>query len=97
MAKLNQLNQRLHELEKKIGFDVLQAFENAEKRMMARLRNLEEELYRGYWGVRSGEILLEIRDDELFKEDGFGTYEEYLRQWGCSEDEANELIRKAEH
>ena len=82
--------------EKKIDLDVLQAFENAKQRHMqlpvARLRNLEEELYRGYWGVRSGEILLEIRDDKLFKEDGFETFGEYLQQWGWSESKVEEYL-----
>jgi hypothetical protein len=82
-------------MENRIDF-VLQVFENARQRQIARLRALEEELYDCTSEARSGEILLEIRDDELFKEDDFRTFEQYFHQLRCSEDEADELIQGPE-
>jgi hypothetical protein len=155
MAKMSA---RLKAFEKKIDSDVLQVFENAKQRQMARLRTLEkeanaisvklrtleyepwkaqitemEELYdrlkkevKELYGSelqmeiqyrleeegmelsndifarfrarkdvvgledRWNSIMEEIRDDELYREKGYETFEEYLQQCGWSEVEANE-------
>lgn len=64
-----------------------------------RLRKLEKEIRSGleefyYTGMR----LKEIRDDELYKEDGFETWEKYCRgRWEYSFQHVHKLIVAAEY
>jgi hypothetical protein len=64
-----------------------------------RLRTLEKEIRSGmeefyYTGVK----LKEIRDDELYKEDGFETWEAYCRErWEWSRDRVGQLIAASEY
>lgn len=64
-----------------------------------RLRTLENEIRSGmeefyYTGMK----LKEIRDDELYKEDGFETWEAYCREkWEWSQRHALRLIEAAEY
>ena len=64
-----------------------------------RLRKLENEIRSGleefyYTGMK----LKEIRDDELYKEDGFGTWEKYCRvRWEYSRAHAHKLITASEY
>ena len=64
-----------------------------------RLRTLEKEIRSGmeefyYTGMK----LKEIKDDELYKEDGFETWEAYCRErWEWSRDYALKLISAAEY
>jgi hypothetical protein len=47
--------------------------------------------------LRAGTLLKEIRDGELYKEDGFATWEAYLRErWELPEREAQKRIEMAE-
>lgn len=51
-----------------------------------------EEFY--YTGMK----LKEIRDDELYKEDGFGTWQEYCKvRWEYAKSYANKLIQAADY
>jgi hypothetical protein len=46
--------------------------------------------------VEVGEALLEIRDHRLYKQQGYGTFEEYCRErWGWSKTHANRQIEAA--
>jgi hypothetical protein len=46
------------------------------------LRTLENQIRKDYEAfVATGFALKEIRDDELYKEDGFDTWERYCREW----------------
>ena len=64
-----------------------------------RLRALENEIRKGmeefyYTGMR----LKEIRDDELYKEDGFRTWEDYCRKrWELSVERVRQLMRASEY
>lgn len=64
-----------------------------------RLRTLEKAIRQGmeefyYTGMK----LKEIRDDELYKEDGFATWEAYCRKrWEWGADYARKLIRAADY
>jgi hypothetical protein len=64
-----------------------------------RLHALEDEI-RGVLEqfYDAGVKLKEIRDDELYREDGFPTWEEYCKdRWGWSRDYTYKLIRAAEY
>lgn len=64
-----------------------------------RLRTLEKEIRSGmeeFYYV--GQKLKEIRDDELYKEDGFETWESYCRErWEWSRDYTYKLIAASEY
>ena len=64
-----------------------------------RLRTLEKEIRTGmeeFYYV--GQKLKEIRDDELYKEDGFKTWEAYCRdRWDWSRDYAYKLITASDY
>jgi hypothetical protein len=64
-----------------------------------RLRNLENEIRGGMEEFyRVGMMLKEIRDDELYTEDGFKTWDEYLKaRWEFTKDYCNKMIRGAEY
>jgi len=63
-----------------------------------RLRTLENQIRKNYEQfVHTGFALKEIRDDELYKEDGFDTWEQYLKdrvgeQFGIERTQAFQLI-----
>jgi hypothetical protein len=67
-----------------------------------RLQTLEGEIRQGFEQfVRTGFALKEIRDDELYKEAGFATWDEYLKkrvgqQFGIEDDQARRLITCAQ-
>jgi hypothetical protein len=69
---------------------------------LRRLQTLEGEIRRGFETfVKTGFALKEIHDDELFKEAGFGTWDEYLKkrvgeQFGIEDDQARRLIACAQ-
>jgi hypothetical protein len=67
-----------------------------------RLRTLENEIRQNYEAfVTTGFALMEIRDDELYKEDGFPTWDRYLkervgRDFGIEERQVYNLIACAQ-
>jgi hypothetical protein len=69
---------------------------------LKRLRTLEAEIRKHYEAyVQTGFALKEIRDDFLYKEDGFTSWENYLRervgeQFGIEKTQANKLIACAQ-
>jgi hypothetical protein len=66
---------------------------------LERLRTLETEIRAGLEEFfRAGLKLKEIRDDELYKDDGFDTWETYAKErWGWSRDYTYKLIRASEY
>ncbi len=64
-----------------------------------RLRTLVEDIHRRREAFDCAAMKLkEIRDDELYKEDGFATWEKYLRErWDLPENQVSQMIRSAEY
>jgi hypothetical protein len=69
--------------------------QNNVNRLREREKAINEAMKRRYAAAMK---LKEIRDDELYKDDGFDTWSRYCRErWDWSQDYTDKLIRLAEY